>query len=48
VVCSQEIRDTLTTRGHEAEVWELANKRPAPKKADWLELANRLNTAAAQ
>lgn len=41
----QEIRDSLTMDGYEAAVWELANRRPAPKRADWLDLAKRVNTA---
>jgi hypothetical protein len=35
----QELRDLLTIRGHEESVWALANRKPAPRKADWVELA---------
>jgi hypothetical protein len=37
--CLQELRDLLTSRGHESSVWALANRKPAPRKADWVELA---------
>lgn len=35
----QEIKEWLTERGHEAEVWELTNRKtPRVKKADWVDL----------
>ncbi|KAJ9517470.1 hypothetical protein QJQ45_024931 [Haematococcus lacustris] len=39
----QELRDTLTEAGHETAVWQLANRKPAPKKADWVQLAVSLS-----
>lgn len=35
----QEIKEWLTDRGHESEVWELATRKtPRVKKADWVAL----------
>lgn len=41
----QELRDRLTSAGHEGAVWDLANRKPAPKKADWVELARSVLAA---
>ncbi|KAG2488736.1 hypothetical protein HYH03_012735 [Edaphochlamys debaryana] len=37
----QEIKDALTQGGFTEEVWALAVRKPAPKKADWVELMRR-------
>ncbi|KXZ50367.1 hypothetical protein GPECTOR_16g540 [Gonium pectorale] len=37
----QEIKDALTQAGYTDEVWALTNRKPAPKKADWVELLRR-------
>ncbi|PNW76463.1 hypothetical protein CHLRE_11g467610v5 [Chlamydomonas reinhardtii] len=42
----QEIKDALTQAGFMDEVWALTNRKPAPKKADWVDLMRR--RAAAQ
>lgn len=42
----QRLRDVLTGAGHEEAVWQLVNRKPAPKKHDWVELARSLMAAA--
>ncbi|PNH10976.1 Interferon-induced guanylate-binding protein 1 [Tetrabaena socialis] len=37
----QEIKDALTQAGLTEEVWTLTNRKPAPKKADWVDLLRR-------
>lgn len=44
----QEIRDQLTSMGHEEAVWELANRRPAAKKSDWVTLMRNTAGVTAQ
>ncbi|GFR45088.1 hypothetical protein Agub_g6464 [Astrephomene gubernaculifera] len=37
----QEIKDALVEAGLSDDVWALANRKPAPKKADWVDLLRR-------
>lgn len=38
VMTVNEIRDWLTSAGHEQEVWGYANRKPPPKKPEWVDL----------
>ncbi|GLC35099.1 hypothetical protein PLESTM_000279400 [Pleodorina starrii] len=43
----QEIKDLLTQAGYHDDVWDLTNRKPAPKKADWVALLQqRQHTSA--
>ncbi|GIL82521.1 hypothetical protein Vretimale_11947 [Volvox reticuliferus] len=42
----QEIKDTLTQAGYQEEVWTLANRRPAAKKADWIAMLQSRSQAS--
>jgi len=38
----KELQELLVGGAHEGEVWKLTNRKPAPKKGDWVELARAL------
>ncbi|GLI70685.1 hypothetical protein VaNZ11_015625 [Volvox africanus] len=42
----QEIKDALTQAGYQDEVWALANRRPAAKKADWIAMLQSRSQSA--
>lgn len=42
----QEIKDALTQAGYAEDVWALSTRKPAPKKAEWVELMRRRQDAA--
>ena len=45
LLCLQEIKDQLTQRGAEEAVFDLQNRKPGPKKMDWVQLLRAMPVA---